>query len=214
MLLSATSPQFFTSSRDNDSTTSLGSLCQCITTLSVKKFFPNIQPEPFLKSWSFLCNSSHDCGHECCSWGQYWGWLCLISLLVIWTRGLSAPSVSLRMTPSWGEVSICLQVGRPYRKIDRGCIDRLRLAGLSSLRPSATYCILVTTIPGNATGLGQLCLESCGEEKDLGMLVETWLNMSQQSAKVAKKANGILACIRSSAASRRREAIVPYPQPW
>ena len=41
------------------------------------------------------------------------------------------------------------------------------------------------------------------------MLVNTWLNVRQQCAQVAKKASGILSCFRNNTARRHGQVILP-----
>jgi len=63
MSRSATSTRFLNTSRDGDSTTSLGSLFQCLTTLSVQKFFllSNLTDttEAYHNMFPRLCSPKH-----------------------------------------------------------------------------------------------------------------------------------------------------------
>jgi len=52
-------------------------------------------------------------------------------------------------------------------------------------------------------------LQSSSAERELGLLVDVRLTMSQQFALAAKKANGFLGCIKKSVASRSGEVLLP-----
>ena len=52
-------------------------------------------------------------------------------------------------------------------------------------------------------------MESSPEEKNLAVLVDQKLNMTQQCALTAQKASHILGCIKRSVASRAREGFCP-----
>ena len=63
--------------------------------------------------------------------------------------------------------------------------------------------------PGVQHRLGSTWLGSSSLERDLGVLVGRKLNMSEQGAAAAKKANTVLGCIKKGIASGEKEVITP-----
>ncbi|KAK4818825.1 hypothetical protein QYF61_019862 [Mycteria americana] len=93
-------------------------------------------------------------------------------------------------------------------------LDRLKhWAMINGMKFNKSKCRILHLGRSNAGykyKLGEEWLESSPAERDLGVLVDSRLNTSQQRALAAKRANRILGCVKHSITSRSKEPHLEY----
>jgi len=122
-------------------------------------------------------------------------------------KGKNVPSSRLLMTQNQKEWLIHRKAVLPFSETWTGW--RVGQRGSSFNKGKCRVLHLGRNNPMHLYRLGVDLLENSSVKRDLGVLVDDRLTMSQPCALAAKKANGILRYIRRSVASRLRDVLLP-----
>jgi len=130
---------------------------------------------------------------------------CSVFLAMIWMQQSTAPLATLLTISNW-EVVLALE-GQEALQRD---LDRLELWAVINGRKFNKCQILHQgqSNAGHKRSLRAEWLESSPAERDLGLLVGSRLNRSQQCAQAAQRANCIPGCIKHRVTSRSKEVII------
>ncbi|GAB0182291.1 mitochondrial enolase superfamily member 1 [Grus japonensis] len=131
-----------------------------------------------------------------------------------WTRGQSVPSANLLTIQNWEEWPTHQKAATVVQRD----VDRLESwAERNLMKFNKGKCRvphLGRNNPKHQYRSGVDLLGNSSAEKDLGVLVDNKLSISQQCALVAKKASGILGCTEKSVASSQGRLSSLSALPW
>ncbi|PKU46083.1 pol- hypothetical protein [Limosa lapponica baueri] len=153
-----------------------------------------IESSPAKKDFGGLVEENLDMSRQCAFAAQKANWIlgCIKRSVASRLREVFLP---LYCAPGKPHLEYCVQLWSPQHRKDMNLLEHVQKRATKIIRGLELF-----IYEGRSVPLPRL---------DLGVLEDSKLTMKLQCALVAKKANGLLGCIKKSMANRSREVILP-----